>query len=77
MIDHSLQNLPERRAARLGYVFGYRGGESDLILRCEALNRGKMFCRVQESLDMYSILVQIFSVVEIESLMVYPAECLH
>ena len=69
----------ERQAARLGYQcrLEYRSGELDPDLRSEALNHGKMLCRAQESPDMYSVLVQIFSVVEIESLRVYTAECLH
>ena len=78
MIEHSLLNLLGRRAARLGYQchLEYRSGNLDADLRSEELNHGEMLCRAQESLDMYSVLVQIFPVVEIESLMMYTTECL-
>ena len=79
MIEHSLLNLPGRRAARLGYQchLEYHSGELDPDLRSEALNHGEMLCHAQEFPDTYSVLVQIFPVVEIEGLMMYTAECLH
>ena len=78
MIEHSLLNLPRRWAALLEYQchLEYCSRNLDADLRSEVLNHGEMLCCAQESLDMYSVLVQIFPVVEIESLMMYTTECL-
>ena len=69
----------ERQAARLGCQcrLEYRSGELDPDLRSEALNHGEMLCHAQESPNMYFVLVQIFPVVEIQSLMMCTAKCLH
>lgn len=47
------------------------------LLRKKCLLLVETLFRAQESPDMYSVLVQIFAVVEIESLMIYTAEFSH
>ena len=79
MIEHSLLNFLRRQAAQLGYQchLEYHSRELDPDLRSETLNHGEILCHAQEFPDTYSVLVQIFPVVEIEGLMMYTAECLH
>lgn len=70
VIWRGIPNLPGRREAQLGYqcCLEYHSGELDPDLRSEVLNHGGMLCCAQESPDMYSVLVYICLVVEIESL---------